>query len=153
MEIKRASVEDSHEIFKLQRLAFQIQAEIYNNYNIPPLTQTLEELEEVFLHKTFLKVVYNNKIVGSVRAYMNEGRCIIGKLIVHPDFQNQGIGTKLMNEIEAIFNKAKIYELFTGHKSKKNLYLYQKLGYKEIKKEKINDKLTYVYLEKLNKKV
>lgn len=40
MEIKRISAEDSHEIIKLQRLAFQIQAEIYNDYNIPPLRES-----------------------------------------------------------------------------------------------------------------
>lgn len=44
--------------------------------------------------------------------------------------------------------KAIQYELFTGHKSEKNLYLYKKLGYTEFKREKVNDNLTLVYLKK-----
>ena len=86
-----------------------------------------------------------------MRAYEKEGTGYIGRLIVHPDFQNQGIGTKLIHKIEAIFQDAKRYELFTGHKSKRNLYLYQKLGYKKFKTEKINENLKLVYLEKFKK--
>jgi hypothetical protein len=40
------------------------------------------------------------------------------------------------------------YELFTGHLSEKNLALYEKLGYKRFREEKINDGLRFVYLEK-----
>lgn len=53
-----------------------------------------------------------------------------------------------MNSIENQFIHCERFELFTGFKSKKNLYLYNKLGYKEFKREKINDRLTLVYLEK-----
>ncbi len=90
----------------------------------------------------------DGKIIGSVRAYTKEGTCYIGRLIVHPDFQNRGIGTDLMNEIERIFNTCRRFELFTGDKSERNLYLYQKLGYKIFKKAKITDQTMVVYLEK-----
>jgi hypothetical protein len=53
-----------------------------------------------------------------------------------------------MNKIEEIFEEANRFELFTGHKSEKNLYLYQKLGYKTSKAVKANDRLNIVYLEK-----
>ncbi|MFB0561010.1 MAG: GNAT family N-acetyltransferase [Candidatus Lokiarchaeia archaeon] len=151
MEIKYAQIGDMPVILELQKLAYQSEAEIYNDFTIPPLTQTLEEIKNDFSHQTFIKAIINDKIIGSVRAYEKEGTCYIGRLIVHPDFQNQGIGTKLMNKIEAIFQDAKRYELFTGHKSKRNLYLYQKLGYKKFKTEKINENLKLVYLEKFKK--
>ncbi len=151
MEIKYAQIGDMPVILELQKLAYQSEAEIHNDFTIPPLTQTLEEIKNDFSHQTFIKAIINDKIIGSVRAYEKEGTGYIGRLIVHPDFQNQGIGTKLMNKIEAIFQDAKIYELFTGHKSKRNLYLYQKLGYKKFKTEKINEKLKLVYLEKFKK--
>jgi hypothetical protein len=53
-----------------------------------------------------------------------------------------------MNEIERIFNTCRRFELFTGDKSERNLYLYQKLGYKLFKKAKIADQTIIVYLEK-----
>ncbi|NMA34147.1 MAG: GNAT family N-acetyltransferase, partial [Clostridiaceae bacterium] len=87
-------------------------------------------------------------IVGSVRAYAADGICYIGKLIVHPDYQNKGIGTALMKYVEDHFKGCERYELFTGHKSEKNLYLYQKLGYGIFRKEKATENLEFVYLEK-----
>ena len=148
MEIERAMISDAEEILVLQKLAYRSEAEIYNDFNIPPLVQTLESIEKDFENQYFLKAVMDGKIIGSVRAYTKEGTCYIGRLIVHPDFQNRGIGTDLMNEIERIFNTCRRFELFTGDKSERNLYLYQKLGYKIFKKAKITDQTMVVYLEK-----
>lgn len=148
MEIERAMISDAEEILSLQKLAYRSEAEIYNDFNIPPLVQALESIEKDFENQYFLKTVMNGKIIGSVRAYTKEGTCYIGRLIVHPDFQNRGIGTDLMNEIERIFNTCRRFELFTGDKSERNLYLYQKLGYKIFKKAKITDQTMVVYLEK-----
>ncbi len=148
MEIQRATVSDAGEILALQKLAYRSEAEIYNDFSIPPLVQTLESIEKDFEGQFFLKAVIDEKIIGSVRAYAKEGTCYIGKLIVHPDFQNRGIGTKLMSEIEKAFNTCKRFELFTGDKSERNLYLYQKLDYKIFKTANITDRTTIVYLEK-----
>jgi len=43
----------------------------------------------------------------------------------------------------------KRFELFTGHKSLKNLHLYSKLGYNEFSKRVINNNMTMIYLEKI----
>jgi len=58
----------------------------------------------------------------------------------------------LMDAIEREFDGCDRYELFTGFKSQKNLYLYKKLGYKEFKQERLSEKITFIYLEKLNAK-
>ena len=148
MQIETVDIEDLEEILNLQKIAFQVQAKIYNDYTIPPLIETFEEIKNNFTQQTFLKALIDGKIVGSVRGYKEGNTCHIGRLIVHPDFQNQGIGTKLMNEIELYFKDIKKFELFTGHKSKKNIYLYKKLGYKEFKTEPIHENLTHIYFKK-----
>lgn len=148
MIIEQAKIEDAKEILALQKLAYQSEAAIYDDYTIPPLTQTLEEIEADFERQVFLKASVNGRIIGSVRAHVRQGTCLVGRLIVHPDFQNQGIGARLMGEIEETFSQAKRYELFTGHLSERNLYFYQKQGYKIFKREKITEDLTLVFLEK-----
>ncbi len=146
--IERATVADAEEVLSLQKLAYKSEAEIYNDFTIPPLLQSLEEIKRDFENQIVLKATIDGKIRGSVRAFAKGETCYIGRLIVHPDFQNRRIGTKLMDKIEEIFKEAKRFELFTGHKSEKNLYLYQKLGYKVFKTVKANDQLNIVYLEK-----
>jgi ribosomal protein S18 acetylase RimI-like enzyme len=145
---EKATVSDAEELLALQKLAYRSEAEIYNDFSIPPLIQTLESLEEDFKNQLFLKAVLGGRIIGSVRACSKERTCYIGRLIVHPDFQNRGIGTRLMNDIERIFNGCKRFELFTGDKSERNLRLYQKLGYRIFKTSKITDQTNIVSLEK-----
>ena len=109
----------------------------------------MEEITEEFKNYVFIKMINDEeKIIGSVRAKSIEKTCFIGKLIVNPDFQNQGIGKSLMAEIEKQFTNADNFELFTGNKSLKNISLYEKLGYKIFKKEQINQKLGLVYFRK-----
>jgi len=146
--IERAQVEDAAIILNLQKLAYLSEAEIYNNKSIPPLTQTLEEIRAEFDNQIFLKALIDERIVGSVRAYQTEGTCHIGRLVVHPKFQNRGIGSRLMNEIEGAFEKAKRLELFTGDNSERNLYLYHKLGYREFRRKNFQDSFVLVFLEK-----
>ena len=148
MVIEQAQTSDAPVILALQKLAYLSEAEIWQDYTIPPLTQTLEEIEQEFQNRTVLKVAVDGKIIGSVRAHLQEGTCYIGRLIVHPDFQNQGIGAKLLREIEGRFAQARRYELFTGEKSERNLYFYQKWGYRIFRKEELTDKVTLVFLEK-----
>ncbi|MGO9612047.1 MAG: GNAT family N-acetyltransferase [Dissulfurispiraceae bacterium] len=128
LKIIKAEIKDAEEILKIQKLAYQIEAKRYNNCDIPPLKQTLEELEKQFGDHIILKAVADDKIIGTVRAFAKNGTCFIGRLAVHPSIQNQGIGTALMKEIENHYN-TKRYELFVGSKSDNNIHLYEKLGY------------------------
>lgn len=83
------------------------------------------------------------EIVGSVRARRNYSKiAYVGRLIVSPDLQGHGIGTRLMREIEKAFPGAARFELFTGYRSEGNLRLYQRLGYNEFRQENVTPGLT-----------
>ena len=148
METSIAAVEDAEQILKLQKMAYQSEAEIYHNYNIPPLTQTISEIKEEFHTRTFFKTVAEKNIIGSVRAHSDDTSCFIGRLIVHPDMQGKGIGTRLMNAVEAHFSDVQRYELFTGTKSIANMRLYARLGYKPFKELAVDKSLSLVFMEK-----
>lgn len=142
---------DLNEILNLQKDAYQQEAEIYNNFEIPPLTQTIDSLREDWQNGVILKATKSEEIVGSVRAILNDNICKIGRLIVKPNFQNQGIGKLLMQNIEKAFSESHVFELFTGDKSEKNLSLYRRLGYIDVKTEQISNNLSLIYLQKTNK--
>jgi GNAT superfamily N-acetyltransferase len=162
--IASAAPEDAPAILELQKLAYQSEARLYNDWNIPPLTQTLDELVSDFTAKIFLKAQIGDKIVGSVRGHQLEDTCYVERLIVHPDVRVQGIGTALMAQIESCFDslserlcltagyrqrqRVQRFELFTGHKSDRNIRLYERLGYQLFKSEKIDENLSFVFMEK-----
>jgi predicted N-acetyltransferase YhbS len=100
--------------------------------------QTLPQIEAEFASKVFLKAVQENKIVGSVRASFDNGTCLIGRLIVHPDYQKKGIGTQLMLRTETSFSRAERFELFTGSGSIENIRFYQTLGYRVYREEDLS---------------
>lgn len=148
MIVKKAEKEDLRAILDLQYLAYQSEAKLYNDPDIPPLKQTLSEVEREFQRGIILKALdHRTSIIGSVRGYGKNGTAYIGKLMVHPEYQGQGIGSRLLSEIEKEFPQLR-YELFTGSRSRGNIRLYERHGYRIFREEKISDDLTFVYLEK-----
>jgi ribosomal protein S18 acetylase RimI-like enzyme len=145
-----ADSRDAGEILALQIKAYLSEAELNGDFSIPPLTQTLSEIESEFPEKIFLKAVHDERIVGSVRGYLNSGTCFIGRLIVHPGWQGRGIGSMLMDGIEKAFPKAERFELFTGTRSSANIRLYERLGYKKFREGDMSPKVRLVFMEKLN---
>lgn len=148
INIIQAQIKDACDILALQKIAYQSEAKLNKDWNIPPLMQTLSEIEAEFENKIFLKAIEANKITGSVRAFLDSDTCRIGRLIVHPDCRKQGIGTQLMKNIESVFSHAGRFELFTGIKSIQNIRLYQKLGYREFRQEELTPKVRLVFMEK-----
>jgi GNAT superfamily N-acetyltransferase len=151
ISIVQASPTDAAEILALQKVAYQSEAKLNDDWSIPPLTQTLSEIEAEFETKVFLKSVSEKGIIGSVRASLDSGTCLVGRLIIHPDYQGKGIGTLLMEKIETVFSRAERFELFTGTKSIDNIRLYQRLGYREYREEDLSSKVRLVFMEKHQK--
>jgi phosphoribosylanthranilate isomerase len=151
VSIVLASKEDLSEILALQKLAYHSEAVLNNDFNIPPVTQTAEGITEEFGRRIFVKAVLDGHIVGSVRAHLDgENTCHIGRVIVHPKYQNRGIGSQLVGAIEKRFARARRYELFTSERSARNLYLYRKLGYRDFRREALSENVNLIYLEKRN---
>ncbi|KZX12544.1 GNAT family N-acetyltransferase [Methanobrevibacter curvatus] len=150
MKILNAEVDDLEEILELQKLSFVSEALIHDDFNIKPLHQTMKEIIHDFNTGTILKISDpdSDKIIGSVRGYKKDEKFLIEKLFVHPDYQNKGIAKKLLEKIENV-SGSRVFELYTSHKSIKNLSLYRKLGYVKFKIEKVHDEFYFIHLRKV----
>ena len=155
--ITEATPADAEEIIAVQRLAFASQGELYSTCDIPPLVETSDDLRADFEKSVVLKAVADGRdhgraggrIVGSVRGRpKEEDACFVARLAVLPDLQDRGIGSLLMNEIEARFPTVARFELVTGHRSEKSLHLYRKLGYLPARTKAVSDRITLVFMEK-----
>jgi len=149
MEIRKATRQDLPTILGIQKQAFLSEAERYNDFSIPPLNQTIEELELEFLEKNIFVGIIDNEIIASIRIYSKDAIGYLGKLIVMPKHQNKGIGRMLMNFAEKELKETKKIELFTGEKSEKNIHLYKSLGYNIISLIKETENVNLVLMEKL----
>ena len=148
--IREAKFEDLQEILELQRRAFHSVAVRAGNLRIPPMTQTLEQIQDEFLNSVFLVCEDQGRIVGSVRAHVtSENVCHLGRLMTEPEHQGQGIGTALMNEIEQRMRECARFELFTGEDFTEIVRLYHKLGYIVTRKEDM-DSVPMVFMMKTN---
>lgn len=147
--ITRANAADAAELLALQLRAYQSEAVLYDDWSIPPLTQTLAGIEREFAEKTFLKLCDDkNRIIGSVRGALRDGTCEVGRLMVHPDFQRRGIGARLLAALEMEFPDANRFELFTGSRSTANIRLYERLGYCIFRTERLSSQVELVFMEK-----
>jgi ech hydrogenase subunit C len=149
VRIERAAADDIPEILALQKVAYRSEAEMYGDASLPAMRQSLAELTGDFGRMIFLKGLVNGKIVASVRGYDDgQGTAHILRLIVHPYFQGRGYAQQLVAAIEKAFPQCRRFEIFTGHRSERNLHLYGKLGYKRFKSEPFSPQVEWVYMEK-----
>lgn len=149
--ITQATPADAEEILALQKLAFLSEAERYNKFDIPPLVETLDEFLPLFDVHIIYKFEENGRILGSVNMRIDEHNTgHIGRLIVHPEAQNQGIGKQLMIHLEANNPDVTRFELFTGYRTHKNIQFYQKQGYAIYDTIMRGDDFGFVYMEKAN---
>lgn len=152
ISFSRARPEDAAAILELQKLCFLTEALLYDNYDIPPLKESVDEVRNEILSDTVITAKENGMIVGSVRGHVTEsGSCYIGRLSVHPDQRNRGIGSLLMTEIENAHNRCGTFELIAGEKSKNNIRLYRKLGYRITGKIPLSETVNAVRMIKRNK--
>ena len=120
--IVQAREVDAASILELQKLAYQSEAALYNDWSIPPLTQSLASMQEEFAAATVLKAELDAQLVGSVRARATAGACAIGRLIVHPQFRSIGLSTWLVRTmcarattryVEAFAAMGRVHPFFT----------------------------------------
>lgn len=148
--IEPATVPDCGELLTLQRAAYVTEAQLYGDVRLPALTQTLDELRTELQQGLAYKATDRGRIVGAVRASVQEATLHIGRLTVAPDQQGRGIGSALLVHAEARAPADVVaFALFTGHRSVANLRLYERHGYEPVRREALHEGVTLVHLQKL----
>ncbi|MEV0228834.1 GNAT family N-acetyltransferase [Nonomuraea sp. NPDC050786] len=146
--IERAVAADAGEILTLQRAAYVSEAQLYGDPYIPPLVESLEQVRKVIESAVVLKALDAGRVVGAVRGQVSGTACLVGRLVVAPDRQGQGLGTALLTALHEAVPEAEAFDLYTGHLSEANLKLYRRLGYRETHRERMDDHLTLVHLRR-----
>jgi GNAT superfamily N-acetyltransferase len=96
-----------------------------------------------------VKAVAARPMVGAVRARLADATLHIGRLVVAPDLQGRGIGTRLLAAVERLgAGRADTCALFTGDRSVDTIRLYERIGYVEARREQVHPGPTLIHLTK-----
>ncbi len=148
MKITQAERKDVSQLYALQLLCFESEAEMIGSRDIPALQETSQEHQKDFENWTVLKLEDDfGKIIGSIRYRKNDEIVEVGRLMIHPSYRRRGLAKRLLHEVDDMCpNQRK--ELYTCTKSKSNIDLYRKMGYTAYKTHTEIDGLTFVDMKK-----
>ena len=86
MKIMQAEIDDIPQLYELQLLAFESEAEMIGSREVPALQETQQEYKNDFTNWYVLKIKNDlHKIIGSIRYKEKDAIIEIGRLMVHPD--------------------------------------------------------------------
>jgi GNAT superfamily N-acetyltransferase len=135
------------ELLTLQRAAYVSEAQLYDDVRLPALVQTPDELADELAQSSCLAALAGSRLVGAVRTRERGGVLHVGRLVVAPDLQGRGIGTRLLLAAERSTTLPRA-ALFTGARSTANLRIYRRQGYVETAREPVRPGLVLVHLVK-----
>ncbi|GGM18895.1 N-acetyltransferase [Paraliobacillus quinghaiensis] len=132
-------------VFNIQIPSYMVEAETINFYEIPPLNDTVNTLQQC--KETFFGYHLEEELCGaiSIKVYNNE--IDIHRLFVHPSHFKKGVAQMLLNYIESNFEVGKI-KVGTGSKNIPAVSFYKKNGFKKIKEVIVSEKLSLSFFEK-----
>jgi len=130
----RLSAVDVGEVLTLQRAAYVTEAQAHGDLALPPLVQSRAELAAELTHPRVLALGLREgaRLVAAVRVRIEDEAAELGRLVVAPDRQGQGLGSRLLRQAEVqVPECVQLMRLFTGEHSLANQRLYKRHGYTE----------------------
>jgi tRNA (guanine37-N1)-methyltransferase len=132
-ELRLAQSADAGELLTLQRCCWVQEQQANPDVFIPPLHETLEDVAGWLTQWTVLVLRRGGRLIGAARGRAVGTMWDVGRLMVAPDLQGQGLGRVMLAAIEgAAPPEVTSYELFTGENSVDNIRMYKKAGYRLV---------------------
>lgn len=134
--------DDAPEVLVLQRCCWVAEAIANDTLDIPPLREDLGAVRRWVESAQLLRD--GPRLIGAVRASLDGSVWRIGRLMVAPDRQGEGLGRMLLTHAERLApEQAERFALFTGAGSTRNLAMYERAGYRRASADE-----AIVHLEK-----
>jgi len=150
LTIKRTEEVEARRLLEIQKEAFAKDLKRYEDYDTNPANEPIERLLrkiEKFFHYT---IWFGGEIIGGADVReLKENKYRLNRIYFSIDYQNKGLGSKIMNLIESEFPSAVEWSLDTPYLNARNHHFYGKLGYKKVGQHQITEKLLLIdYVKK-----
>ena len=130
-ELRHAVPADVGELYTLQLCCWVQEQHANPGVRIPALHESLEDMRQSLEDWTWLVLRRGGRLVAAARGRVEDDTWDVGRLMVAPDLQGQGLGRFMLAEIEAVAPPAvTAFTLFTGAQSLGNIRMYKRAGYR-----------------------
>ncbi|PQP84889.1 histone acetyltransferase [Paenibacillus sp. PCH8] len=135
MNIQALSLSDLEtlgQLWRLQHVAYRLEAEIIGFQEIPPLMDTMETLR--VCGESFYGCIHvDGELIGAVAVAEEEKNTLtITRMMVHPDHFRKGIAASLMTYVLEQHANYPRYIVSTGTLNQPAVNLYTQFGFKPV---------------------
>ncbi len=134
IEFERAQPKDLSLLTKIQAETFDndIKTHKRGESGGPPGYNSIKWNFFIYKKANYFKILMKEEIIGGIILFRKTDEIIeLGRIFIHPKFQNQGIGTKSFQFLQFNYPRVKKWMLDTPNWALRNHHFYEKLGYKK----------------------
>ncbi len=133
-------------MLNIQISSYKVEAEIIDYFDIPPLKDTVQSLQQC--GETFFGYYLNKEICGVISLKAVGEIIDVHRLMVHPCHFRKGIAQKLLNFIEVQMKDFKVIAVSTGTKNTPAVTFYLKNGFIKTGEIRITEHLSLTSFKK-----
>jgi ribosomal protein S18 acetylase RimI-like enzyme len=133
IELVHLDINDSdtaEAVLDLQQRAYRVEADLIGSEDIPPLWETLEELQAC--GESFLGAVVDGRLAGAISWRFDAATIDIHRLVVDPDHLRRGLGTALVRSLLESKPGAARAIVQTGAENEPAIALYVREGFQRV---------------------
>jgi ribosomal protein S18 acetylase RimI-like enzyme len=150
VELTRLDLADravAEAVLDVQRRAYRIEADLVGFDSIPPLHESLEELQAS--GETFLAAMVDGRLAGLVSWKLDGDTLDLHRLAVDPGFFRAGIGRALVRAAQAAEPEAHRVIVQTGADNDPAKALYESEGFTKIGEREVAPEFRVTLFEKV----
>lgn len=146
----RAIDKDAAALLDIQKEAFLPLFDNYQDGNLNPYSETLEQMKQHINEGYFYKIMLNDCMVGGIMVHQLEGnKWKLRIIFVAQEFQGKGIAQTAIKLVEKMHSEVNEWVLETPHDLYKNHHVYEKADYVRTKEiTPVNERLALVHYRK-----
>lgn len=139
--LNRSDFNELSKVLEMQLNAYRVEAELLNVESLPPLKETIGNLDTAF-NDVFL-AIEGDCIVGAIFIERSDFSILISKLIVDPIHFRKGIAKRLVEDCLNRFS-GKEFHVSTARENVPAVNLYQNFGFLKIKEFEVEGGLKLI---------
>ena len=138
----------AEQVLTVQRPSYQQESDLIEYPNLPPLFETVADLQNS--DETFVGYWLDGQLAGVLSYEQTDEGLHIDRLVVHPNYFRRGIGRALLAWVETAVStpSPSPITVSTAAKNQPAIKLYQSQGYTIVQHKTLPDGLELVLLRK-----